>query len=350
MRLLSPKSAKAPILSFETARLLDFRMKILRIAAAAVVALGLVLIPRITEAEQKVYKIGFLWGLPPTAELTTAFDRGLADLGWIEGKNIVVEHRSADGHFDRLPGLCAELVAHGADLIVALSAPETLAARKTTSSIPIVFVVHGDPVYTGDVQSLAYPGGNITGLSQMHPELSAKQLSLLRQVAPHVHRVAVVSNAGVAVKYGDWEHLTSAARTLDIALQSFPVYNPGDFESAFAAIRKQRPDGMLTLGDPLTVMMRRELANFALKEHLPAVFTHRQFVEAGGLISYGANFPDLFRRAAGYVDKILKGEDPSGIPVQQPVKFELFVNLKTANALGLTISPSIMAEADQIIE
>src|SRR5215831_13846697 len=197
-----------------------------------------------------------------------AFDKGLSDLGWIEGKNIVVESRSADGHFDRLPGLCAELVEHGADLIVAGSAPETLAARKTTSSIPIVFVVHGDPVYTGDIQSLAHPGGNITGLSQMHPELSAKQLDLLRQVAPQVHNVAVVWNAGVATKYADWEQLRSAARSLNIALQSFPVYNPGDFESAFAAIREQRADGMLTLGDPLTVTMRKELANFALEERL----------------------------------------------------------------------------------
>jgi len=325
-------------------------MKILRVAAAVVVALGLVLIPCITKAEQKVYRIGFLWGLPPTLEYTTAFDKGLADLGWIEGKNIVVEYRSADGRFARLPGLCAELVRHGVDLIVALSAPETLACRKTTSSIPIVFVVHGDPVDSGDIQSLAHPGGNITGLSQMHPELSAKQLDLLRQVAPHVHRVAVVWNAGVATKYADWGHLRSAARTMDISLQSFPVYNPGDFESAFAAIRQQRPDAMLTLGDPLTVMMRKELANFALEERLPAVFTERQFVKAGGLISYGANLPDLFRRAAGYVDKILKGEDPSGIPVQQSVKFELFVNLKTANTLGLTIPPSIMAEADRIIE
>lgn len=320
-----------------------------------VVAIGLLLISPITEAEQKVYKIGFLWGLPPSAELTTAFDKGLADLGWVEGKNIVVEHLSADGHFDRLLGLCAELVAHGAELIVALSAPETLAARKTTSSIPIVFVVHGDPVFTGDIQSVAHPGGKITGLSQMHPDLSAKQLSLLSQIAPQVHRVAVdrvavVWNAGVAVKYHDWKYVKSAARTLDIALQSYPVYNPGDFETAFAAIRKQRPDGMLTLGDPLTVTMRKELANFGLKERLPTVFPYRKFVEAGGLISYGANLPDLFRRAAGYVDKILKGEDPSGIPVQQPVKFELFVNLKTANFLGLTIPPSIMAEADQVIE
>jgi putative ABC transport system substrate-binding protein len=172
----------------------------------------------------------------------------------------------------------------------------------------------------------------------------------LRQVAPHVHQVAVVWNAGVAAKYADWEDVRSAARTLDIALQSFPVYNPGDFESAFASIREQRPDGILTLGEHLTTTMRKELANFALEERLPAVFPHRQFVEAGGLISYGANIPDLFRRAAGYVDKILKGDNPSGIPVQQPVKFELFVNLKTANVLGLTIPPWILVEADQIIE
>ena len=322
----------------------------MKIPRAVIVALGLLLIPRITDAEQKVYKLGFLWGMPPIAEWITAFDKGLADLGWIEGKNIVAEHRSADGHDDRLPALCAELIGHGADLIVALSGPETLAARKTTSSIPIVFVVHGDPVYTGDIQSLAHPGGNITGLSQMHPELSAKRLDLLRKVAPHVHQVAVVWNAGAAPKYADWEHVRSAAKTLDIALQSFPVYNPADFESAFAAIRAQHPDGMFTLGDSLTTTMRKELANFALEESLPAVFTHREDVEAGGLISYGANFPDLFRRAAGYVDKILKGDDPSGIPVQQPVKFELFINLKTANTLGLTVPPWILVGADQIIE
>ena len=325
-------------------------MKTPRAAAALIVALGLVSIPRITEAEQKVYKIGFLWGLPPNAESTAAFEKGLADLGWIDGKNIVIEHRSADGHFDRLAGLCAELVGSGVDLIVALSAPETLAAKQTTSSIPIVFVVHGDPVYTGDIQSLAHPGGNITGLSQMHPELSGKQLGLLKEIAPHVNRAAVVWNAGVATKYADWEYLRSGSRTLNIALQSFPVYNPEDFDGAFAAIRDQHPDGMLTLGDPLTVMMRRELANFALEERLPTVFTFRQFVEAGGLISYGANVPDLFRRAAGYVDKILKGDHPSGIPVQQPVKFELFINLKTANTLGLTIPSWILAETDQIIE
>jgi len=337
-------------LYFEIARLPEFPMKLLRATARVILVLGLLLVPRISEAEQKVYKLGFLWGLPPITEWIAAFDKGLSDLGWIEGKNIVVESRSADGHFDRLSGLCAELVRDGADLIVAFSAPETLAARQTTSSIPIVFVVHGDPVYTGDIQSLAHPGGNVTGLSQMHPELSAKQLGLLKQVAPRVQRVAVVWNAGNAPKYADWQHLNSATRTLAIAVQSFPVYNPVDFDSAFAAIREQRPDGMLTLGDPLTVTMRNELASFALQERLPTVFTHRQFVEAGGLISYGANFPDLLRRAAGYVDKILKGADPSSMPVQQPVKFELFVNLKTANTLGLTIPPFILAGADEIIE
>ena len=298
----------------------------------------------------KVDKVGFLWGLPPIAEWVAAFDQGLAESGWHNGRNITVEHRSADGHFDRLPAPVAELIDLKVDLIVALSAPETAAARKATETIPIVFVVHGDPIFTGDIQSLAHPGGNITGLCQMHPELSAKQLDLLKQVAPTTSRVAVVWNATVSTKLSDWQQLRPAAQLLGLQLQSVEVHAPEDFEKAFNAIREQHPDAMLTLGDPLTATMRAPLASFALKESLPAMFTHRQFVEVGGLMSYGANFPDLFRRAAGYVDKILKGASPAELPVQQPVKFELFLNLTTAKALGLAIPSVVLQTADQIIE
>ena len=298
----------------------------------------------------KVYKVGFLWGLLPIAEWVAAFDQGLAELGWHNGRNITVEHRSADGHFDRLPVLVAELIDRKVDLIVALSAPETAAARKATETIPIVFVVHGDPIRTGDIQSLSHPGGNVTGLSQMHPELSAKQLDLLKQIAPSTSRVAVLWNAANPAKLADWRELEPAARTLGVVLQSFEVRGPADFDNAFGAIREQHPDALLTLGDPLTVTMREPLADFALKDRLPAMFTHRQFVEVGGLMSYGANFPDLFRRAAGYVDKILKGASPAELPVQQPVKFELFLNLTTAKALGLAIPPAVLQTADQIIE
>ena len=302
------------------------------------------------ELQRTAYKVGFLWGLPPIAEWTAAFDQGLAELGWVSGRNIVIEHRSADGHFDRLPSLTAELIGLKVNLIVALSAPETAAAKKAAGTIPIVFVVHGDPIVTGDIQSLAHPGGHITGLSQMHPELSTKQLDLLKQIAPGISRVGVLWNAANPAKLADWRQLEPAARTLGVGLQSFEVRTPADFEGAFAAVTEQRPDGLLTLGDPLTVTMRTSLADFALNERLPAMFTHRQFVEVGGLASYGANFPDLFRRAAWYVDKILKGASPGDLPVQQPTKFELFVNLATAKALGLTVPPSVILIADQVIE
>ena len=302
------------------------------------------------ERKAPVYRLGFLWGLPPIAEWIAAFDRGLAELGWVEGQNIIVEHRSADGHFDRLPALTAELIDHKANLIVALSAPETAAAKKLTGSIPIVFVVHGDPIGMGDIQSLAHPGGNITGLCQMHPELSTKQLDILKQIAPGISRLAVLWNSANPAKMSDWQQLRPAARALGLALQSVEVRAPEDFDGAFAALKEQRPDGLLTLGDPLTVTMRKSLADFALRERLPTMFTHRQFVEVGGLASYGANFPDLFRRAAGYVDKIIKGTDPGELPVQQPIKFELFLNLNTAKALDLTVPPSLIQLADQVIE
>jgi len=302
------------------------------------------------EQTASVCRLGFLWGLPPIAEWTAAFDQGLAELGWVSGRNIVIEHRSADGHFDRLPSLTAELIGLKVNLIVALSAPETAVAKKAAGTIPIVFVVHGDPIGTGDIQSLAHPGGHITGLSQMHPELSTKQLDLLKQIAPGISRVGVLWNAANPAKLADWRELEPAARTLGVVLQSFEVRTPADFEGAFAAVTEQRPDGLLTLGDPPTVTMRTSLADFALNERLPAMFTHRQFVEVGGLASYGANFPDLFRRAAWYVDKILKGASPGDLPVQQPTKFELLVNLTTAKALGLTVPPSVILIADQVIE
>jgi putative ABC transport system substrate-binding protein len=327
-------------------------MKIARTAIVLSLIVGFLAVPLVVGAQPKpkVYTIGFLWGLPPIAEWTAAFNQGLADLGWISGQNIVIEHRSSDGHDDRLPALAAEFVDRQVDLIVALSAPETRAARHVTRTIPIVFVVHGDPLRTGDIQSLAHPGGNVTGFSQLHPTLSAKQLDLLKQIVPGISRVGVLWNAANPAKLSDWQELEPAAKTLGVALQSFEIRSPADLDGAFAAIREQRPDALLTLGDPLTVTIRAPIAEFALKERLPTMFTHRQFVQVGGLISYGANFPDLFRLAAGYVDKILKGANPAELPVQQATKFELFLNLKTAAALGLTIPAWIAAGADEVIE
>jgi putative ABC transport system substrate-binding protein len=273
------------------------------------------------EAERKatVYKLGFLWVLPPIAEWTAAFDQGLAEFGLVSGRNIVIEHRSADGHFDRLPALTAELIDLKVNLIVALSAPETAAAKKVAGDIPIVFVVHGDPIGSGDIQSLAHPGGHITGLSQMHPELSTKQLDLLKRIVPGISRVAVLWNAANPAKLADWRELKPATHSLGVELQSVEVRRPEDFDGAFAAIHELRPEGLLTLGDPLTVTMRTPLADFALNERLPTMFTHRQFVEAGGLASHGANFPTCSDEPHGMSTRSSKAAIPPTCPSSSPL-------------------------------
>jgi putative ABC transport system substrate-binding protein len=303
------------------------------------------------QQKAKIKRLGFLWGLPPIRELTNAFDRGLADLGWgINGKNIAIDYRFADGYFDRLPALATELVNLGPDVIVAVSAPETSAAKRVANNLPIVFVAHGDPLSQGDIQSLSHPGGNITGLSQMHPELSTKQLDLLKQIAPGVSQIGVLWNAANPAKLTDWKFIRPAAGALGVALQSYEVRGPADFDDAFALITSDRPDALLTLADPLTVTFRQLISDFALSKGLPAMFSHRQFVEVGGLISYGANLSDLFYRAASYVDKILRGAKPADLPVEQPIKFELFLNLATAKKLGLAIPPTLLVAADEVIE
>ena len=236
------------------------------------------------------------------------------------------------------------------DLIVTVSAPETNAAKRAAPNIPIVFAVHGDPVGTGDIVSLAHPGGNITGLAQVHPELTGKQLQVLKEVVPRASQVAVVWNAANPAKARDWHQLKTAAETLSVILQSREVRSPSDFESAFAEMRKHRPDALIVLGDPLTYHFRASITDFASKERLTAMYPHRGFAEVAGLIAYGADVIDLARRAAGYVDKILKGARPADLPVEEPTKFELVTNLKTAKALGLAIPPSLLARADQVIE
>lgn len=321
--------------------------------AVVVVALMLSVLatPLGVEVQQtaKVYRLGFLYGIPVPPR-AAVFEQALRDLGWVKGEKIAIEYRSAEGHLDRLPALAAELVALRVDVIIANAAPETKAARQATRNIPIVFVVHGDPVGTGDVQSLARPGGNVTGLSQLHPELSAKQLDLLKQLVPSLRRVAVLWNAEVASKAGDWRELQSAGRALGIVLQSREVRRPADLEGAFAAVRKDRPDALLILGDPMLFTLRGSIAEFAAKERLPAMYPWRPAVEVGGLISYGADADDLYRRTAWYVDRILKGANPADLPVQQPTKFELAINLKAAKSLGVTIPPSLLLRVDHVIE
>jgi len=236
------------------------------------------------------------------------------------------------------------------DLIVANSAPETNAVKQATRSIPIVFFGHGDPVGTGDVESLSRPGGNITGFSQMRPELSAKRLDLLQELVRRVRRIAVLWNPTVLSKAGDWRELESASQARGVMLQSRELRRPKDLDDVFGIVRKDRPDALLILGDPMLFTIRGRIAEFAGKERLPAMYPWRSAVDAGGLIAYGADVFDLIRRAAGYVDKILKGAKPADLPVQQPTKFELVINLKTAKALGLTIPQSVLGRADQVIQ
>ena len=327
----------------------------LTIAAVATLlpalTVGLVATPPGAEGQQtsRIHRVGFLYG-PPVTQGARVFEEALQDLGWVKGQNIVIEYRSAEGHLDRLPALAAELVSQRVDVIVANSAPETSAARQATRTIPIVFVVHGDPVGAGDVESLAHPGGNITGLSQMHPDLSAKQLDLLKELVPSVRRVAVLWNAAVASKASDWRELQSAGHTRGIVLQSRELRRPADLDSALGAVRKDRPDALLILGDPMLFTMRGAIAEFAGRERLPAMYPWRPAVEAGGLISYGADAFDLIRRAARYVDKILKGAKPADLPVQQPIKFELAINLRAAKSVDIKVPPSLLLRADHVIE
>jgi putative ABC transport system substrate-binding protein len=313
---------------------------------------GLLATPLVAHGQQraKVAKVGVLFGRPPTARHTQAFEQGLRDLGWIQGQNLTLEYRFAEGVLDRLPRLAAELVSLKVDLLVAVAAPETAAARQATNTVPIVFIVHGDPVASGDVATLARPGGNVTGLGQMAPEMSTKQLQILQQVVPRVARVAVLWNVANPTKTADWREVKASAHTLGIVLQSREVRRGEDFADVFVAIRRDRPDALLTLVDPVTFAMRASIAEFAARERLPAMYPSQDFVEAGGLISYGADIEDLFRRAPRYVDRILKGAKPADLPVEQARKFDLVINLKTAKALGLTIPPSLLQRADQVIE
>jgi len=280
-----------------------------------------------------------------------AFEQGLRELGWHPSEDVVIEYRSGDGHYDRLPALALELANLGVELIFASSGAETKPAIIATSgSIPIVFAVHGNPIGAGDVESLAHPGGMATGLSQMHPELSRKQLELLKECVPALSRVAVLWNSANPLKAKDWDEMRPAARSLGLQLESRSMETSADLDGVLAALKAHPPDGILILGDPLTYRLRAAITEFAITQHLPGMYPFRYFTDAGGLMSYGADLTDLFRRAASYVDKILNGAKPGDLPVEQPVKFELVINLRTAKKIGVQVSPALLARADDVIE
>jgi ABC-type uncharacterized transport system substrate-binding protein len=316
---------------------------------------GLLVAPLAARAQPagKVPRIGWLGG--PSREsaepFVREFQRGLKDLGWVEGQNIVIEWRFGGGRAEQLPDLAAELVRLRVELIMAPSTPTMFAARNATTTIPIVTVAGGDPAELGIVASLGRPGGNITGLTgTVGPEIGGKQLELLKETGPKVSRMAVLWNPTTRGNALVLKEAEIAARALRVELQRLEARRLNDFESAFAAMSTKRAGALLILGDVMFTTYRGRLANLAVKSRLPAIYGDRNFVDEGGLMSYGANLADNFRRAPVYVDKILKGAKPGDLPIERSAKFELAINLKTARALGLTIPPSILRRADQVIE
>ena len=300
----------------------------------------------------KLYRIGLLSGHSPsdTALWHQAFRQGLRDLGWIEGKNISIEYRYAEGRSDRLPDLAADLVRLKVDVIVASVTPDALAAHKATRAIPIVIVAAGDPVVLGLAKSLARPGGNVTGLSPMTSELGGKRLELLKEMVPKLSRVAVLWNPqGPASSLG-WQDIQLPARQLEIQLHSLEVRSPRDFDKAFADAIRARAGALFVIPDPVITPNLKRIAGLAAKSSLPSIFHVSEFADAGGLVAYGPDRADMFRHAATFVDKILKGAKPGDLPVEQPTKFELVINMKTAKALGIKIPNSIMVQATKVIE
>jgi len=305
---------------------------------------------RAQQAEKK-YTVGILSAGGENTALSVAFADALRELGWVEGRNVVFEYRYAENRPERLPELAADLVRLKVDVIAAAGTLAPLAAKRASATIPIVMTAAGDPLGSGLVASLARPGGNVTGMSLMAPDLGGKRLELLKDVLPRLSRVAVLWNAANPYSALVFKETQTGGQTLGIEVQSLEVRDPDDFDGTFEAVRRQHPEALITVEDPLTVGHRKRIADFAVEHQLPSLHGVREFAAAGGLMSYGASLADLFRRAAGYVDKILiMGAKPADLPVQQPTKFEFVINLKTAMALGLRIPDKLVALADEVIE
>lgn len=316
---------------------------------------ALVAAPRAVVAQQarRVYQIGYLSAGSSSAypQYVEAFRQGLRELGWVEGQNIAIDYRYAGGRVERLPELAAELVRLKVGVIVATPAPSVAAAKNATETIPIVVIAAFDPVGQGLVASLARPGGNVTGLSySAGQEIFGKQLALLREAVPNIRRTVVLSNPASPAHASAMTEMRLAARSLGMELKLLELRDPNEFDRAFAALAKERVGALFIVADPMMTSHSERLADLAAKSHLPTATTNRLPVEAGCLMSYGPSFSDLWRRAAGYVDKILRGARPADLPVEQPTKFELVINLKTAKALGLTIPQSLLLRADEVIQ
>jgi putative tryptophan/tyrosine transport system substrate-binding protein len=308
--------------------------------------------PAQAQRSMKIPRIGWLSPSSLTSDqpFLTAFREGLRQQGYREGESLILELRMAEGKGDRLPALAAELVRLPVDVIVTFSTPGARAAQAATRTIPIVVAVMGNPVESGLVASLARPGGNLTGLSMLASELDGKRLELVKSVVPGLSKAAMIWNSSNDSMHLRAKESLAAAQSLNVTLHSMGVANSDELINALAALGQQRPDLLLTLIDPFTYAHRTQIVEFAAKHRIPAIYESREFVDVGGLMSYGPSMTDLFLRSAGYVAKILKGARPADLPVEQPVKFDLIVNAKTANGIGLTIPPALLLRADQVIE
>jgi ABC-type uncharacterized transport system substrate-binding protein len=325
-----------------------------RRAFISVLAGGFLAAPLVAEAQPagKVYRLGFLGNSTPALEgnLVGPFREGLRELGYVEGQNILIEYRWAEGRYERFPALIAELLARKVDVIVTAGTPASHAVKKATTSIPLIMVAVGDPVASSLVPSLTRPAGNITGLTSMGDELEGKRLELLRDLIPTISHVAALTNSGNASLKKTSEVLRSVAAALQIKVLVLDVRSADQLDEAFDVIVQKRPEALLVPADRVFLTNRARIVQFAAKRRLPAMYAYRELVEAGGLVSFGPSYADMHRRAAYYVDRILKGTKPGDLPVEGPTRFELVINMKTAKALGLAIPRSVLARADQVIE
>jgi ABC-type uncharacterized transport system substrate-binding protein len=303
------------------------------------------------QQQSKVHRIGFLWDGPTVfADALAAFRRALRDLGYLEGRNIIIEYRWAEGHPERMRELAEELVRLKVDVIIAPSSIYTGAAKQATSTIPIIFMSHADPLGSGHVASLSRPGGNVTGLSLMMTETNVKSLELLKEAVPGLSRIAVIFDPATPSHGPGLQAVEVAGPSLGLRIHVVPVRDATQYEGAFLAISRERAEAVLVLSTPLFIAGAEPLAELATRHKLPSIFGPKHHVQAGGLMSYSPDRADLWRRGATYVDKVLRGIDPADLPVEQPIKFELALNLKTAKAIGLTMPPSFILRADEVIE
>lgn len=328
-------------------------MKSRGIGVTLAVALSVLLSVPTTRAQPagRLHRIGFLGNSTAALEanLVEPFREGLRALGYAEGRDLVIEYRWAEGQYERLPALIAELMAQKVELIVTAGTPATLAVKKATTAVPVVMVAVGDPVGTGIVASLSHPGGNVTGLTSISTEMDGKRLELLREVIPTVSHIAVLWNAGSPLQVLAEQQVQAAARALRMKVLSLGVRTEAEIEAALATMGRERPDALLVLADRLLLHHRTRIMDFAARQRLPGVHAYRELVEAGGLMSFGPSYAEMHRRAAYFVDRILKGAKPADLPVERPAVFELVVNLSAANGPGLTIPQSVLIRATEMI-